>query len=640
MITPFSVGAVFELVDRASPELRRLMETIKQLNVAIKAATDSMRILASPAAMPAMGAALKEVQGLTAEWRAVGIAADRSAAQVKAASASMARSNRVAAGLPASARQRVAAVRAGGAGGGHVTVPPVPLGGGAHFHGGGGLAMGLAGLGLYGGFEAAQLEDSITKALWHEDPTKSMQDPARRKVIRDIIEKTMSESGMPMDDIGKAAQQELRMFKGTPGGGLPVLPEMLRAAWIEAKLKGTTVEAAMESFTGLAHMTGNYSPEDIKKLAPAFAFLSTANPASLKSIERAASYAVPFLHSGLDIDPLDTLLLGTVMTRAGVTSTKSGTWLREMATRAMPGTSLMSKMAFKKHESALKQLGLVDEEGKPTWFTGGKPDLLKMIDIASEHAAKIPLTERAGLERQLFGAQGSGAFATLANPAIREQIGNLKGEMAGFEGAYPNFMEEYRAASPVQQFRTTMADLKIVLMDIASIALPGVLAGLQALDDLLKVLKGDLPSGKLSMGGAAITGAAIGAGIGLGMGGPLGAIAGAGIGALTGGATWNAVQPGEPAWGTRGLPTGPSQTWPFGSPSEEAPKKMNYLMGPPPQGGGGSSQGGSVFLDSTKVGSIVVDYIAGQGAKALEGSSHFDQTRGSYAPDVSTSTLS
>jgi len=40
-------------------------------------------------------------------------------------------------------------------------------------------------------------------------------------------------------------------------------------------------------------MTKQYSPEAIKKLAPAFAFLSTANPASLDSIERAAGYAVP-----------------------------------------------------------------------------------------------------------------------------------------------------------------------------------------------------------------------------------------------------------------------------------------------------------------------------------------------------------
>src|SRR6202012_5023033 len=166
------------------------------------------------------------------------------------------------------------------------------------------------------------------------------------------------------------------------GGGIDVLPEMLRAATIESRLKGESPEESMKALMGLAHMTKQYPPEDIKKLAPAFAFLSTANPGSLSSIERAAGYAVPLLQSGLEIDPMQSLLPGTALTRAGATSTKSGTWLREMAVRALPGTSMMSKMAFKKHEEALKALGLVDASDKPTWFTDGKPDLFKMLDIA------------------------------------------------------------------------------------------------------------------------------------------------------------------------------------------------------------------------------------------------------------------
>lgn len=87
------------------------------------------------------------------------------------------------------------------------------------------------------------------------------------------------------------------------------------------------------------------------------------NPSSLSSIERAAGYAVPLLRSGLEIDPMDSLLLGTALTRSGATSTKSGTWLREMALRAMPGTSMMSKLAFRKHEEALTAFGLVDVSG-------------------------------------------------------------------------------------------------------------------------------------------------------------------------------------------------------------------------------------------------------------------------------------
>ena len=163
----------------------------------------------------------------------------------------------------------------------------------------------------------------------------------------------------------------------------------------------------MKALIGLAHMTKQYSPEDIKKLAPAFAFLSTANPGSLSSIELAAGYAVPLLQSGLEIDPMQSLLLGTALTRAGATSTKSGTWLREMALRAMPGTSMMSKIAFKKHEEALKEMGLVDDHDKPTWFTDGKPDIIKMLDIAGTNAGKIPIERRAAVERGLFGPKAA-----------------------------------------------------------------------------------------------------------------------------------------------------------------------------------------------------------------------------------------
>ena len=231
----------------------------------------------------------------------------------------------------------------------------------------------------------------------------------------------MAESGYGLTDTAKAALQEIRMFQATPGGGVDVLPEMLSAAAKEAIAKDNSPEESMSSLIGFAHMFRAYTPPAIAKLAPSFAFLSTANPDRLGQIERAAGYAVPLLQSGLEIDPLQTILLGTALRRAGATSTKSGTWLREMALRAMPGTSLMSKMAYKKHESALHDIGLVDDSGKPTWFTDGKPDLLKMLDIGGAGAAKIPLTKRAALERSLFGAQGGGGFALLADPAVREQ---------------------------------------------------------------------------------------------------------------------------------------------------------------------------------------------------------------------------
>jgi hypothetical protein len=352
----------------------------------------------------------------------------------------------------------------------------------------------------------------------------------------------MAESGYGLKDIAESAKQEIRMFQGTPGGGLDVLPEMLRAATIESRLKGESPEESMKALIGLAHMTKQYDPAAIRKLAPAFAFLSTANPSSLSSIERAAGYAVPLLQSGLEIDPMQSLLLGTALTRAGATNTKSGTWLREMALRAMPGTSMMSKIAYKKHEEALKEVGLVDDQHKPTWFTDGKPDLLKMLDIAGTNAQKIPIEKRAAIERGLFGAQGGGGFALLADPAVREQILSLKKEMNSpeFKARYGGFVGAYQQGSTVQGARTGMATFNTTMMDLGQYALPAVNHGLGDLKAILEGIRSVLPGGE--KGGAlvgarmmegAAAGLATGAVVGS-FGGPFGALAGAAGGGVLG----------------------------------------------------------------------------------------------------------
>jgi hypothetical protein len=369
-------------------------------------------------------------------------------------------------------------------------------------------AMAGAGLLGYGVYEAAQMVDAVFQLIYHSGLEQS---DANRSKFRKMLQDSMSESGYGLHDIAESAKQEIRMFAGTPGHGIDVLPEMLRAATIESRLKGESPEESMRALIGLAHMTKQYSPEAIKKLAPAFAFLSTANPSSLSSIERAAGYAVPLLQSGLEIDPMQSLLLGTALTRAGATNTKSGTWLREMALRAMPGTSMMSKMAFKKHEEALKEVGLVDDKDKPTWFTDGKPDLLKMLDIAGANAQKIPIEKRAAIERGLFGAQGGGGFALLADPAVREQILSLQKEMNSpeFKNRYSSFSETYKEGSTVQQPRTAMAEFN--MMELGKTVLPSVNVVLKDFKSTLEGIRNVLPGGKTGLIGAR---AAEGAGAG------------------------------------------------------------------------------------------------------------------------------
>jgi hypothetical protein len=531
MITSFEVGAVFKIINEASPALTRILRQVRELQASVDKARVSIAELTKGFGGTGLATAIGETDKLAASWKSVA----KSAAE---ANASMTRASRapIAAGGAGSGSRGIfrPGARGGGGGGTHIGGPGVPIPGGGHvnFRGGAAAAAGLIG---YGAYEAAQMEDSVFQLIYHSGQE---QNDSNRSRFRKILQDAMGSSGYGLHDISESAKQEIRMFQGTPGGGLDVLPEMLRAATIESRLKGESPEESMKALIGLAHMTKQYSPEAIRKLAPAFAFLSTANPGSLGSIEKAAGYAVPLLQSGLEIDPTQSLLLGTALTRAGATSTKSGTWLREMALRAMPGTSMMSRIAFRKHEEALQAFGLVDDGHKPTWFTDGKPDILKMLDIAGNRAAGIPLDRRAAYERALFGAQGGGGFALLSDPAVREQVQSLRKDMDSpeFKARYGGFMQAYNQGSTVQNARTTMQEFNNTMMDIGAKVLPPVNMALGNFKSILESIRGILPSvpnAGATVGARAIEGALAGAGVGALFGG-VGAMPGAAIGGALG----------------------------------------------------------------------------------------------------------
>jgi hypothetical protein len=473
-VTTYEVGALFTIVNRASPVLLKVAEQLAAIDKQIAGlgtgATNMTAMISTAFSKVSDSAAvaLGSMRALKTEM-----------AEIAASSQAVGRL-----GAPIGIRSRGTGGGGEPPGGAHFTGPGFGLPGGSHMRLAGNAAMAGVGVLLGGAALEAQMQDAIFQLLYH---TGQADRPENREKFSRIIQDAMASTGSSLSAVAEAAKQEVRMFKGTPGGGVDVLPEMLRAAATEARLKGTSLEESMSALIGLAHMTKEYNPEQIKKLAPAFAFLSASNPASLGGIERAASYAVPILQSGLEVDPIETLLLGTALTRAGATNTKSGTWLRNMALNAMPGTSLMSKIAFKKHEEALAALGLVDSNDSPTWFTDGKPDLIKMLTIAGDKASSIPLSKRAAYEKQLFGTQGFGGFALLADPAVKQQIASLMKDMnsSEFKNRYASFMEDYAAGSPVQAARQSWADFQNVLMNLGSTVLPGVTRGLKGVDEVL-----------------------------------------------------------------------------------------------------------------------------------------------------------
>jgi hypothetical protein len=105
-----------------------------------------------------------------------------------------------------------------------------------------------------------------------------------------------------------------------------------------------------------------------------------------------------------------------------------------------------------------------------------------------------------------------------------------------FKNRYGAFTESYKEGSTVQQARTTMADLNIVLMDLGQKVLPPVTGALREFSGVLEKIRAALPksitgdakaadAAKWGVGTTAVQGAAIGAGVG--------ALA-AGVGALPG----------------------------------------------------------------------------------------------------------
>jgi hypothetical protein len=631
-MTTFETVSRFRVLDEATSTLRRIAAEVNSLN---KIVAETQKNLSAIARIRLTGltsrvealtrsagglntafgstfrtmetgttAAIADVGALAAQWRAVATAAT-------AASRATAVASRASAAATAGG---IAGAAAGGRGGRHgpgVHVSsfgaPIP-GGHANFRGGSTAGMIGAGALGYGIYEAAQLEDAAFRIMFTAGaPTDNMTQGAQYKRLREILQTARSKTGADMRDIEEAAHTEMRQFAGMPfDKRLEVLPSLLEASAAEARLKGhgTTVTEGMETFTGLAHMLKNYSPEKIAEMAPKIAYLSAVSPLKLKQIEGAAGYAVPILQ-GNEYDPIDVLLAGTALQRQGVLNTKSGTWLRELGARALPGNlAQMSDRQRERRMAAGRELGLLDDKGHATFLTNGRPDFMKVLDIASEHAAKIPIERRSGVERDYFGTQGAGALAVLGDPVVRAQITALKAELAEFHTG-SDFFEKFNKESPAQQARTAFGDLSNVLTDLGESVLPPVTTAFRSIAAVLEAVKGNKAANDVT---TAATGAAVG---GL-VGGPVGAAIGAawGLGSLLN----HAIDAATSSLGNVGnlLP------WPGSPPKDQQPVEIHT----------------TVSLDGSKVGESVLGYIIGSGKLPIGGSPYYDPSSGPVPHDL------
>ncbi len=450
---------------------------------------------------------------------------------------------------------------AGAGAGGHWNHMGIGTPGGGHFSIGGGPAL-AAGAALgFGVYSEAEFEDQAAPMFLTgqiETPAGMTKD-ARFKQIRDTMQRISSTTGFSPKDAGDAMLTVERQFGGLPLEKRIQIEETLAPyAGAEARLKETGLKESFEALVGLSHMTGTYDPAKLPGLARQFSFASLITPATITQLQTALSYSMPMLHAGLDMDPSSIMFMTAMAQTAGIKSTKSGTWIRSFFENAEPQIGTTDHV--KRHNDALRKMGLIDAHDKPVWRrdgADGKVDwdksILSLSSLIGKFEKATPVDERLGILKQAFGERG-GSFASLMSldefvkqfPVLQQKMHNFKGGDEALDYLAKN--------SPIQQARQTWADLQNVLMNLGQVVLPGVSAGFKAIDAGLRTLldienkfsatKAPIGIGVLGAGaygatrlfgiggGAATGGAAGGAAGGVAAGAAGGAAAGAAGGAF------------------------------------------------------------------------------------------------------------
>src|SRR6266478_9962026 len=210
MIRSFEVGAVFKIINQASPALAQILKQVRELNIAIDKARANLGSISSSATAGLAGA-VGETQALAGAWREVAAAsalATRNLTSATAAGRSAAAAGAVGGG---GGRHRPGWL---GGGGIHFRGPGAPIPGGGHMRLGGGAMVG-AGLLGYAGYEAAEMEKAVWQMIYHTG--ESQKDPAVQKKFTHALQEAMIASGYNVTDVSEAALQAVRMFQGTPG---------------------------------------------------------------------------------------------------------------------------------------------------------------------------------------------------------------------------------------------------------------------------------------------------------------------------------------------------------------------------------------------------------------------------------------
>jgi hypothetical protein len=359
-----------------------------------------------------------------------------------------------------------------------------------------GITAGILG---FGALEEAEMEGKIANMFASSGiakPGVAMKDDPRFAQIRGQILEAYALSGKPLADIEDAYVEGVRLSSPLPmEQRLSMLARILPNAMLESQLKGqTSVDEATKTMIGYAHQMGKYGGDDIDKFGEHFAYLSTTTDATLSQSMRASSYVIPMLRT-LGFDPMQLVSMQTAMQRAGITSTKSGTWLENMFQRSFPGSlpdnpSSMQRRAFGQHISDMQHLGLLDDSDKQTFLDEqGHPDVFKFMEILGKKIRTMDPNEEQAIFKRLYGLQGEKAAAFFGDATTQSVMGMARGDEQKFltsEAAWKWQQEN----NPMVEMRRDWAELNIQLLDIGKISLPLVTGALTGFATILKAIVG------------------------------------------------------------------------------------------------------------------------------------------------------
>lgn len=568
MFESYTVASIFRVQDDATGPLRTILRSIEAVDVATKSTVANLRAMGSirmgplitsmatlDRRMGALGATAAGLQSVFANsLSSINAGLMTAAGSARALQSAMAG---IAASTRAAGRAGAAAGATGGGGGGRRGgLMSAFMGGGAHLRGrfgsgpvhanfGIGGATGLAlGLGV-GAYEEAEIQSAVARALFTAGVPigPGMMKTPQAQQMREAILAGMTGTGRGPRDISNATLGLFRQMGAMPvESRIAAMPEIFRFAGLEARLKGVPVEESAESLVGLLHLTGAYTPEEMKKAAAQLGFASLISPLPLKSIMRTATYAIPgAMTAGLD--PGILLQVLSTAQSAGMINTRSGTAWDALLRSLSPKTGLPALLTRRginqPRQRALERLGLM-QGGRLTAIENLEKtnDWAAFAETIRTHLQNVPVSQRYGLMAQAFGtAQAARAANILIQPGLYTRLPEVIRQSKAYLGQGADAgMKQMEMADPIFTVQTAIQQLNRDLIELGAVALPPVVTVFESLSDVAKEIRGVFSATpEQALSDAAKIGL-ITAVVGFWFGGPVGALVGGVLGAAGAGA--------------------------------------------------------------------------------------------------------